>query len=80
MFTLLGKNNNILKPLQDDFLLDESSIIGYNNTEHNIMLLYIERRELNMKKYVTPEMEITEFEAEDVITTSPAVTIGGEDD
>ena len=25
-----------------------------------------------MEKYVAPEMEIVEFEAEDVITTSPA--------
>jgi len=24
-----------------------------------------------VKKYITPEMEITEFETEDVITTSP---------
>ena len=26
------------------------------------------------KKYVTPEMEIIEFDTEDVITTSPTVT------
>ena len=25
---------------------------------------------MNKEKYITPEMEITEFEAEDVITTS----------
>ena len=27
-----------------------------------------------MEKYVAPEMEIVEFEAEDVITTSPTCT------
>jgi len=26
---------------------------------------------MDEKKYITPEMEITEFETEDVITTSP---------
>lgn len=29
------------------------------------------------KQYITPEMEITEFETEDVITTSPPY-VGGE--
>ena len=29
------------------------------------------------KKYVTPEMEITEFETEDVITTSGGIPTGG---
>ena len=28
------------------------------------------------KKYVTPEMEITEFDTEDVITTSPPYSDG----
>ena len=35
------------------------------------------------KKYATPEMEITQFEAEDVITTScptDIVDVGGDDD
>ena len=34
-----------------------------------------------MKKYITPEMEITEFEAEDVITTSVGdqTVIGGDE-
>ena len=32
-----------------------------------------------MKPYVTPEMEITEFETEDVITTSPGGIDQGND-
>lgn len=32
-----------------------------------------------MEKYVAPEMEVVEFEAEDVITTSDII-IGGEED
>lgn len=32
-----------------------------------------------MKKYITPEMEVTEFETEDVITTSNETPDVGED-
>ena len=32
------------------------------------------------KKYTTPEMEITEFESEDVIATSLPIESGGETD
>lgn len=35
---------------------------------------------MNKMEYTTPEMEITEFETEDVITTSPAGRgVGGGD-
>ena len=32
-----------------------------------------------MEKYVAPEMEVVEFEVEDVITTSPIIIDGDED-
>ncbi len=33
-----------------------------------------------MKKYVTPEMEITSFETEDIITTSTGYEISGSEE
>ena len=47
-------------------------------------LLYIEifceRRCVNMEKYAKAQMEVIEFEAEDVITTSGTCTIEGFED
>lgn len=35
--------------------------------------------EKNMSEYKTPVMEITSFENEDIITTSPGIDLGGDD-
>ena len=47
--------------------------------DFNPNLIYLERKGFPMIPYITPQMEITEFETEDVITTSGNGVIMGEE-
>ena len=62
------------------FPLDESGVMGYNEVDQHPVILQRQKEESHMKKYVAPEMEITLFEAKDIVTSSNEDEISGAED
>ena len=54
--------------------------MGYNEVDQHPVILQRQKEESHMKKYVAPEMEITLFEAKDIVTSSNGDEISGAED
>ena len=67
-----SKLNYVLNPFCLQYLLSRDAVQQLLHIE-----IFCERRCVNMEKYTKAQMEVIEFEAEDVITTSGGGEIGG---